>query len=222
MKLEDIGERFEQLAEEILDAVLRLSEAEIDGIYGAARPKEDPKERLFDLTRLATAECADRPQPIQLQAAKAAVAQIPLPLQEPASQTPARVLLVDHDASRLLERRKLFLEKQIAADVTATIQGAIAQLECTAFRLVIVDYSAATDQERESLAELQRFNLEVPIINVRAWENLLTGDGRRLNRDLLRTAARLLRMPIPKRLPERRPPRSAQVSPEAQTLFGTG
>jgi hypothetical protein len=222
MKPEDIGDQFERLTEDILEDVLRISGAEIDAIYSAARPSEDPQERVFDLTCRAAAGCADQKQLVTILEAKASVSQIPLLMKEESAEQAPRVLLLDQDSVRLLDRRKLFLERHIAVEVTTTIADAIAHLETTDFRLVIVDYCARTDQEHTSLAGLQRFNLDVPIINVGAWASLVSGHDRQLNRDLLRAAARLLRMPVPRRLPERQPPKSAQKVPDERSLFGTG
>ena len=180
MKPEDIGDQFERLTEDILEDVLRISGAEIDAIYSAARPSEDPQERVFDLTCRAAAGCADQKQLVTILEAKASVSQIPLLMKEESAEQAPRVLLLDQDSVRLLDRRKLFLERHIAVEVTTTIADAIAHLETTDFRLVIVDYCARTDQEHTSLAGLQRFNLDVPIINVGPWASLVSGHDRRL------------------------------------------
>jgi hypothetical protein len=222
MKPEEIADRFDRLTEDILADVLSLGGAEIDAIYAAARPNQDPEECVFELTRQVAASCVDQRQLVKLHEAKAAVSQIPLPLKEQFAEQPPRILLLDQDAVRLLDRRKLFLERRIAVDITTIIADAIASLETTEFRLVIVDYCATTDQEHTLLAALQRFNLEVPVINVGAWRSLVSGHDRQLNRDLLRAAARLLRMPVPKRLPERQPPKSVQKVSDERSLFGTG
>ena len=107
----------------------------------------------------------------------------------------ACVLLIDQDVTRLVERRKLFSERRIETKVATSAADGVANLEAEEFQLVIVDYYPAED-DKGHLLELQRFNVKVPVINVQAWTGLMNRDNGRLNRELLRAAARMLGKPV--------------------------
>jgi hypothetical protein len=224
MKREDLTDDIEERADQLLGATLDLSEAEVDGIYNSARPDQDPRQRAYELARRAAALCEaeQRAQPDQLQAALATLAQLDLPLENKPSPALPRVLLIDQDANRLLARKKLFLERHIDIETTTSASDGVARLEMEAFQLVIVDYFGTSAEEQAVLLKLQEFNLHAPVINVRAWFNLVHADNRRLNRDLLRAAARLFGKEMPRSLPRRRPPTVAGSPAPEQTLFNAG
>src|SRR5579862_7440007 len=99
MQQEALRDYLEERADQLLNAALNLSEADVDGIYGAARPNQDPGERAFELAVQAAALCdgEQRPRPVQLQTALAETAQLKLPLDDKPSAELPRVLLIDND-----------------------------------------------------------------------------------------------------------------------------
>jgi len=200
----------EERAEHLLNTTSELSQDEVDAIYCKVWPNEDSRQRAFASARQAEGLCKkeQRQQPPQLKAASAQLAQMELGLPETKLAT-ARVLLIDQDACRLVERRKLLSDLKIETMVATTAADAVAVLEAKRFQLVIVDYHPVTEEDRRYLLEVQEFNLQVPVINVQAWAGILERDNRRLNRDLLRAVTRILRKPIPRRLPMRRSPATA-------------
>lgn len=224
MEYKSLADNFEELADQLLDATLDLSEAEVDETYRAARPGQDSRERALQLASRAEEVCRreGRALPLQLEAALAQLRQLELPLEHKRTPTLPRVLLIDHDPDRLLSRWKLFEKKKISTVVTTSAADGLARLETEEFRLVIVDYVARTDQDRADLLTLQGFNLELPVINLGVWANLLRSEFKRLNRDLLRVASRLCDKKVPDRLTERRQPKLADAIGGELPLFNAG
>jgi len=111
----------QERADELLQVALDLSEAEVDRIYVAAHLAQNLNEKLFGLASRAAAVChaEHRPRPA-LQAALAVFAQMELPLENKQSPILPRILLIDSDAERLLERRRVFSERQIETDITTS------------------------------------------------------------------------------------------------------
>ena|SRR5579862_2086001 len=218
--MKDLEERANQLLEEILD----LNDAEIDVIYSAAHSCLKSRQRVLELAERAAAVCEAerRSRPPQLEAALTMLAQLDLPLDAGRSPVPLRGLLIDQDADRLMVRRKLFLERHVDIAITTSVFDGLEKLESEAFDLVVVDYCPSTEKERVVLLSLQRFNLRVPMINIGVWAGVLRPENRQLNRDLLRVATRLFGKPVPKRLPKKRPPKTAKERPDEQTLFNVG
>ena len=200
----------EERAEQLLNAVMSLSQEEVDAIYYKLWPNEDSKQRAFGSVQHAVDLCRkeQRARPLQLRSAFAQLRQMELGLAVTEPATP-RILLVDQDASRLLVRRKILLDLKVEPTVTTSVADAVAELGSQKFQLVIVDYHPITEEDHRYLVELQGFNMQVPVINVQVWAGLIESDGRRFNRDLLRAVARLLRKPLPRRLPIRRLPATA-------------
>jgi len=213
----------QERADELLQVALDLSEAEVDRIYVAAHLAQNLNEKLFGLASRAAAVChaEHRPRPA-LQAALAVFAQMELPLENKQSPILPRILLIDSDAERLLERRRVFSERQIETDITTSASDGVARLQLETFRLVIVDFSAKTEMERTDLLALQRFNVKVPIVNVSAWATFTDADNRLINRELLRAVTRLFGKTVPKRLPKKRPPNAARGLKPDVKLFDAG
>jgi CheY-like chemotaxis protein len=223
MDAENTWDDLEGRAEQLLEDVLALDDAEIDSIYRTVLPGRDPRERVRELADRAATLCEDvqKPQTEQLHAALRDLAQLEFPLEmDPLPARPC-ILLVDDDANRLSARMKLFRERRIETEVTTSVADGLALLEIKKFQLVIVDYCAITREEQTLLRLLQQFNLQVPVINVCAWANLMHSDDRHLNHELLRAAARIIGSDVPKRLPARRPPEGAQP-PQEEALFNAG
>src|ERR1700693_2339415 len=225
LKQEDLKDYLEERADQLLDAALRLSEVEVDHIYRAARPNQDPTEHVFALAEssaaLYTAE--SRTRPVHLQAALAGTAQLKLPLDTKPSPPPVepRVLLIDHDADRLIARRNLFVHRKIETEITTSVWDGLDRLETGTFRLVIMDYLATTEEDKSILGRIQTFNLRIPVINVCAWTSVLRADNRLLNRDLLRVASRLCLAIVPDRLTTK-PAKRAEFAAQNLPLFGAG
>jgi PleD family two-component response regulator len=199
----------EERAELLLNTVMELSQDEVDAIYSEVWPNEDSTQRAFASVRQAEALCdkEQRRRPSQLQSASVQLSQMDLGLAKTEPATP-RILLIDQDACRLMERRKLLSELKVETTVATSAADAVAVLEAAEFQLVIVDYHPITAEDSGYLLEVQEFNLRVPVINVQAWAGLIKRDNRRLNRDLLRAVAGVLRKPVPRRLPMKRSPAS--------------
>lgn len=229
MKREYSMDDLEERADQLLKAALDLTEAEVDAIYNEARPNKDLKQCVFELAERAAAVCdfERRPRPPQLQAVLATSKQLELPLADGAPEdnlSPAlpRVLVIDQDPDRLMARRQLLWEGQIDTEITTSAADGLARLEKGGFQWVIVDY-CPRDDEQDILLMIQKFNLQVPVFNVRVWESFLRGDNRRWrDRELLKLAARLLDKPVPRSLPQKRPPLAAGTPAHEQTLFNVG
>ena len=200
MTYEGFTDDFEERADRILEATLALSEVEIDEIYSAAHPNEDSRERAYQLAKRAKEVCEaeHRELPEQLREALAQLGQIALPLErKPTAPVPPCVLLIDQNPDRLMARRKLFEKKQINTVVTTSAAEGLIRLRAEAFRLVIVDFVASTEEDHADLVSLQEFNLTVPVINLTAWAGAMNLEFKRFNHDLLRVASRLCRKKVP-------------------------
>jgi hypothetical protein len=148
-------------------------------------------------------------QPPQLIKALADLRQLPLPLPDAGHKASTCVLLIGSDANQLLMRRNLFDEWHIATVCSGSPMDGLGLLSVQVFRLVIVDYDPKTDEQINALHELQRFNLQIPVINVRAWFPNFYAYPNRLNRELVRAATQLFGLLGPRKLPTRRPPGTA-------------
>jgi len=143
-----------------------------------------------------------------------------LPLSSKPCPVLPRILLIDHDADRLLARRKLFVDRKIDTEITTGAVDGLARLKMGTFRLVILDYLGTTIEDHLALMAIQQFNLLIPVINVAAWASVLRRDNRLLNRDLLRVASRLCRLVVPDRLRDNQVERAGLMAPQSQ-LFDT-
>ncbi|MGC1449065.1 MAG: hypothetical protein WA830_03420 [Candidatus Sulfotelmatobacter sp.] len=219
---EDLTDDLEERAEELLSAVLELTQDEVDAIYREVRPNEDSRQWAFASAQHA-AELCDKEQRLRPPVLHAALAQLcQMDLGLTVAKPAACVLLIDQDVTRLVERRKLFSERRIETKVATSAADGVANLEAEEFQLVIVDYYPVTEDDKGHLLELQRFNVKVPVINVQAWTGLMNRDNGRLNRELLRAAARMLGKPVPRRLPAKRPPGSVQAPICHQPMLDIG
>jgi hypothetical protein len=201
----------EECAEQLLNTVMELSQDEVDTFYREVWPNEDSAQQAFASVQDAVGRWnkEQRRQPLQLRSAFAQLCQREL-LPAPKQATP-RILLIDWDFPRLLERRRLLMDLNVETTCTTSIAEAEATLDARDFHLVIVDYRPITKEDSRHLLALQEFNLRLPVINVQAWAGLMEGDNRRINRDLLRAAARVLGKRIPRRLPVKRSAGTAGV-----------
>jgi CheY-like chemotaxis protein len=219
--MQEPPEDLERSATEILNATMALSDEEVIRLYAASRPGEDPRLRVHEFCRQAHTlySSSGRVEPEQLRVVLAAAAQLELPISSSSEARPPRVLIVDRDPDRVLARKKVFSDGHVVAEVATSPSDALDKLAKGEYRFVIIDFQPRTEDERSCLVLLQRFNLQIPLINVQAWAGLLGDGARRLDRDLLRVAARLFRKPVPKSLPKKRPPRSAAASLDEPAEF---
>jgi hypothetical protein len=97
----------EERAEQLLNAVMELSQDEVDAIYHELWPNQDHKERAFVSVRQAVSLCdkEQRPRPLQLQSAFAQLRQMELGLDAAMLAAP-RILLIDQDVPPLMGTAK--------------------------------------------------------------------------------------------------------------------
>jgi DNA-binding response OmpR family regulator len=106
-----------------------------------------------------------------------------------------KILLVDAEVDRVVSRRTVFETHQYRVDMVFTVSEALTKLETEIFQAVIVEWSPVSPEDLDSLQELQKWNLQVPIINVSAWTSLTRQDERRFNWNLVRALAKRLARP---------------------------
>lgn len=89
------------------------------------------------------------------------------------------------------------------------------------FQAVIVEWSPNGPEDLDALQELQTWNLQVPVINVSAWDRLIRQDERRFNWNLVRALAKAFGKPMPRKLPERKPVAHSNNANRDDGLFGS-
>lgn len=197
----------EKRADDIMRSVLGLNRAELADVY-RSQTQDDPTQRLYDLATLAASEYKERGEsiPAHVQALLTSARQQQLPLEglSLACSVP-KILLIDSEVDRITSRRTAFETHQYRVDMAFTLAEGLLKLETETFHAVIVEWSPISPEDLEALQELQTWNLQVPIINVSAWDRLIHQDERQFNWNLVRALAKAFGRPMPRKLPERKP-----------------
>ena len=84
-----------------------------------------------------------------------------------------------------------------------------------------MEWSPNGPEDLDALQELQTWNLQVPVINVSAWDRLIRQDERRFNWNLVRALAKAFGKPMPRKLPERKPVAHSNNANRDDGLFGS-
>jgi CheY-like chemotaxis protein len=216
-----VQEMTDEYANDIVTSVLGLSPAELDDVY-RGETDDDAAHRLYELSLCAVAEYQRQGKPIppHVRAVLATVSQAELPLDGPPFENMMpQILLVDTNPARLLNRREIFEAQRFRVHAAVTLTEATNKLGTTTLQAVIVDWNPTSPQETEDLRKLQEWNLQVPIINVAVWAGLMGSNERHVTRNLVRALNRAFGKPMPRKLPERKPPGAQAPDASSSDLF---
>jgi CheY-like chemotaxis protein len=215
----------EKRAADIMLSVLGLNRSELADVY-RSQTQDDPTQKLYELATIAASEYKARGEsiPAHVQALLASARQQQLLLEGLSLECSIpKILLVDAEVDRIIGRRTIFETHQYHVDMAFTLPEALAKLATETFHAVIVEWPPVNPQDLEALHELQIWNLQVPIINVSAWDRLIRQDERQFNWNLVRALAKAFGRRMPRKLPERKPVvlDSGNANGEEDDLFGT-
>jgi CheY-like chemotaxis protein len=197
----------EKRADDIMRSVLGLNRAELADVY-RSQTQDDPTQNLYEIATKAASEYEARGEsvPAHVQALLTSARQQQLPLEGLSLECSIpKILLVDAEVDRVISRRTAFETHQYRVDMAFTLPEALTKLAAETFHAVIVEWSPVSPEDLENLQELQTWNLQVPIINVSAWNRLIRQDERRFNWNLVRALAKAFGKAMPRKLPDRKP-----------------
>ena len=104
----------------------------------------------------------------------------------------------------MIGRKATFERQRYRVEIAFTVPEALLRLESENFHAVIVDWTPVSPEEMDALHAMQRWNVQIPVINVSAWTSFTQENERQFNWNLVRALARALGRRVPRRLPQRK------------------
>lgn len=194
-----------RILDDILTSVLRMGDDEIDRYYAEIAPEVDPISELTELTdRMTNAERDTAQGQSLIDFIRQGILFRDLPGTEVHEHH--RVLLIGDEQSHLEARQRQFGNFGIRTTVASTAAQGLTQLETEHFDAAVLECKPRTEDEIDTCSQILTHLARVPIISLVG--DLVVTDRAALDRDVVRSVARLLGEPVPNRLPMRKAPQA--------------